>query len=471
MNYNFQEQNRRLFIMFYLTFLFFLVELTCSRLTSSLTALSDAFHTLSSVIIYCGTLLATSIMKTQFASKNTFGWARVEVMGILISTISLTGLCITVILEAVKRLAYPRLPDRPTLLVGIGTLGLFIRLLGLFLFWDQRYCAALTFSNLQRKWKCNKTKGRATDSVTRAQEHQGLLRERFSSSAFSGVQSNVFSWKKEKHFSHCSGESGSKPLHNFQGIFFQFLKDAFGSVIVIMHSVMLYLLWNSCTEHKLCHNLCTGTLCKNYEHKPYPIADSRYTAEDEGLCWLVYLDSVTCIILSFTWVYTSCFQLKESAHILLQAVPKNVDLVVLKSHLQRLQGVMAIHELHIWQLTDTCLVGTVHVKCQDANSFKELARKINIFFHSQGINAITIQPEFNAIDDRVRELQCDLACDMQCMLKQCCYAEIKRMDNILSPVLNSLQVCAGLELEGTEKHKSATSNYKDLCILEHETSI
>lgn len=67
-------------------------------------------------------------------SKNTFGWARAEVLGALVNAVFLVALCFSITVEACKRfIEYETIHD-PELLVGVGALGLLLNIIGLFLF-------------------------------------------------------------------------------------------------------------------------------------------------------------------------------------------------------------------------------------------------------------------------------------------------------------------------------------------------
>lgn len=130
------EPNRaRLLCMLMLTFVFFIVEVVVSRITSSLSMLSDSFHMLSDVIALVVALVAVRFAeKTHSTNKNTFGWIRAEVMGALVNAVFLTALCFTIILEAIERFTEPHEIESPEVVVGVGAAGLLVNLLGLCLF-------------------------------------------------------------------------------------------------------------------------------------------------------------------------------------------------------------------------------------------------------------------------------------------------------------------------------------------------
>lgn len=130
------EPNRaRLLCMLTLTFVFFIVEVVVSRITASLSMLSDSFHMLSDVIALIVALVAVRFAeKTHSTNKNTFGWIRAEVMGALVNAVFLTALCFTIVLEAIERFTEPHEIESPEVVAGVGAAGLLVNLLGLCLF-------------------------------------------------------------------------------------------------------------------------------------------------------------------------------------------------------------------------------------------------------------------------------------------------------------------------------------------------
>lgn len=67
-------------------------------------------------------------------SKNTFGWARAEVLGALINAVFLVALCFSITVEACKRFIEIEPIHEPKLLVIVGAIGLLVNVIGLLLF-------------------------------------------------------------------------------------------------------------------------------------------------------------------------------------------------------------------------------------------------------------------------------------------------------------------------------------------------
>lgn len=99
--------------------------------------------------------------------------------------------------------------------------------------------------------------------------------------------------------------------------------------------------------------------------------------------------------------------MKESGLILLQTIPKHIDVDILKSSLlQYFPEIRSIHDLHIWCLTSSTIIATCHVSLPSNytdESYSKLSKDLNEFFNREGITSVTIQPEFSDVaeDDGV----------------------------------------------------------------------
>lgn len=109
---------------------------------------------------------------------------------------------------------------------------------------------------------------------------------------------------------------------------------------------------------------------------------------------------ITCIILA------SAIPLcKAASRILLQAVPHGIEVDDIKDDIEDLPGIDSCHHLHVWQLSDTKLVASLHVrvtfnfKGEGSQRYMELASAIRKCLHEYGIHSSTIQPEFHAGSD------------------------------------------------------------------------
>ena len=81
--------------------------------------------------------------------------------------------------------------------------------------------------------------------------------------------------------------------------------------------------------------------------------------------------------------------------VLLQTVPPHIKVEEIQSRILReIEGVQALHEFHVWQLTGDRIIASAHVRCDNLHDYREISRRIKEIFHEEGIHSTTIQPEF-----------------------------------------------------------------------------
>lgn len=107
---------------------------------------------------------------------------------------------------------------------------------------------------------------------------------------------------------------------------------------------------------------------------------------------------ICCIILAVTF-YPSA---KEYSLILLQSLPKNIDVKQLKKQFmdEFSHSVLSIHDLHIWSHTPLEIIATCHVSLsiKSKSSYIKLINEMKNFFAKNGVTSSTIQPEFRPTD-------------------------------------------------------------------------
>ena len=86
--------------------------------------------------------------------------------------------------------------------------------------------------------------------------------------------------------------------------------------------------------------------------------------------------------------------LRESYHFLMEGVPHHIDYVLVGQDLAKISGVLAVHDLHVWEMTPghPALIGHVEVRdLQDWPITLDLINKMLLEKHD--IDHVTIQPE------------------------------------------------------------------------------
>ncbi|ORY29010.1 cation efflux protein [Naematelia encephala] len=178
------------------------------------------------------------------------------------------------------------------------------------------------------------------------------------------------------------GHGHSHGSMNMRGVFLHVMGDALGNVGVIAAGLVIW----------FCHGR-----------------------------WTLYFDpgvslAITCIIFS-----SALPLVKSASYILLQGVPSHVSLDAVKSSIHGVPGVVSVHELHVWQLSESTIVASVHVLISPGWDYMDAASGIREAMHQHGIHSVTIQPEFYADQDDQSETACLIRCPPElCGTDTCC---------------------------------------------------
>ncbi|PYI24291.1 cation diffusion facilitator family metal ion transporter [Aspergillus violaceofuscus CBS 115571] len=140
-----------------------------------------------------------------------------------------------------------------------------------------------------------------------------------------------------------------------------------------------------------------------------------------------YADPGTTMGISVMIILSSFPLMRRAGRILLQSAPDGVDAEDVKHDLEKIPGVLSVHELHIWQLNQQKTLASVHVMVSDSSvpAFLRLTKTINECFHAYGIHSTTIQPEVvhpGAISSLETEglEKCQVVCGAMCAGLTCC---------------------------------------------------
>lgn len=510
--------------MLVLTIIFFFVEIVVGYITNSMALIADSFHMFSDAIALVIAFISVRMSPKKW-SKNTFGWARAEILGALINAVFLCALCFSILIESVKRFMKPDLIHDPELILIIGGLGLFINLIGLVMFKDgghhhhhhghahghghshhhiplkqdyiicQDSCETSESDAQKVKYGLLCKKGGHTSSqeifcnthdhshssspdntndernieckVNNSQNSQLVAQiksDLHSSSASidkgdeqhlsstsdirltfrNGTKQDYGSSTHHHHADHESkaDENATKLPHpsssqmNMRGVFLHVMADALGSVIVMISAiVVLYTDW-----------------------------------------WVrLYIDPIlsvlmVCLILRSTWPL-----LTESAMILLQTVPTHIEIDSLRKRLtQEIQGVLAVHEFHVWQLAGDRIIASAHIRCHNLQDYMRIAEKVKEFFHNEGIHSTTIQPEFidfeNGAFDESNDncaLDCPSTQRTHCAPQTCCQRTNATEPSILTsgdePILTRRTVTNKSEAAGPNEETCISINSPSTC--------
>ena len=113
-----------------------------------------------------------------------------------------------------------------------------------------------------------------------------------------------------------------------------------------------------------------------------------------------YADPAVSLFITLIILKTTIPLTKATTKILLQATPDHIDVNDIKEDIQDIPGVISCHHVHIWQLSDTQIVASMHIQVafpineSSGEKYMELAKQARKCLHAYGIHSATIQPEF-----------------------------------------------------------------------------
>ncbi|KAF7591334.1 hypothetical protein BBP40_001658 [Aspergillus hancockii] len=117
-----------------------------------------------------------------------------------------------------------------------------------------------------------------------------------------------------------------------------------------------------------------------------------------------YADPGASMGIALMIMLTSLPLVRRAGLILLESAPNGVDPADVKHDLEKVPGVLAIHELHIWRLNQSKTLASVHIVVSDPSvaNFAKTTKTINECFHAYGIHSATLQPETSPVAEVVR---------------------------------------------------------------------
>ncbi|KAJ6172496.1 hypothetical protein N7470_001563 [Penicillium chermesinum] len=433
------SKTNRIIILLVIDTAFFLLELITGYTVHSLALVADSFHMLNDVLSLLVGLWAVKVANQETNSKMyTYGWQRAETLGALVNGVFLVALCVSIVMDAIQRLVEPQEVQNPNLFHdhshgghghshghgeedletghegddhshevdethGNGASDAADRL-GLPHSADRsrrrrtaesqvrgsRRYSTSALANVEDIYvhpatmrqdiiaasrdsydneETSDTDSRDDETPT---ETSGLLRHGDRKTNYTNESDAPFKVPPRleddvhKHHNHAqpkpkSQKGGHSHDLNMRGVFLHVMGDALGNIGVIASALVIWL--------------------TDYE-------------------WRFYVDPGISLVITVIILASAIPLCKAASRILLQAVPAGMSVDHIKEDIEGLPGVIGSHHLHVWQLSDTKVVASIHIqvdteiKGEGSERYMRLARQIRRCLHAYGIHSSTIQPEF-----------------------------------------------------------------------------
>jgi len=455
------QRSTKIWTLLIIDTLFLLVELVVGYAVGSLALVADSFHMLNDVMSLVVALYAIKVSTNSPDSKYSYGWHRAEILAALINGVFLLALCLSIFLEAIVRFFSVPEISNPKLVVIVGSLGLGSNILGLFLFHDHDHSHEHDTSSVHEspnKTQASTTVVSETTPLLIPYSHErgrgGSSRPREGSAAA------IFGHPAQTraHVVQAAEQAGYHRHHTPSSITDRLLdqnfisppEDAVAIDIEPNHSESgankPLPAQHSPTRARgdgLPHleetNLEAGNTPHGHSHDheepQVMVGGSGYERKNapshpqssmnmralllhvlgdalgnvgviaSGLIiWLTtwpgkyYSDPIISLVITVI-IFTSALPLVKSASfILLQGVPTSIELDALREDIINVPGVLALHELHVWQLSESKNVASVHVWVAREVEYMGIASAIRQVLHQYNVHSCTIQPEFRSGD-------------------------------------------------------------------------
>jgi cobalt-zinc-cadmium efflux system protein len=106
------------------------------------------------------------------------------------------------------------------------------------------------------------------------------------------------------------------------------------------------------------------------------------------------IDAILSILVSLLILKSTISILHESYHFLMEGVPLHIDYLQVGTDLRAIPGVLAVHDLHVWEMTPSfpALIG--HIEIANLQEWPQIMARINaMLLDKHGIDHVTLQPE------------------------------------------------------------------------------
>lgn len=122
-----------------------------------------------------------------------------------------------------------------------------------------------------------------------------------------------------------------------------------------------------------------------------------------------WLDPFVSVLIGFLILYNAWGILKDAIDILLEGTPRDVNVQAMVKDIAQVDGVLGVHDIHVWSLTQSLRTMSAHILTNDLHisAGADIQHQINeLLFHRYNIAHATLQLE--CVECAPDSLYCDL---------------------------------------------------------------
>ncbi|KAL6960667.1 hypothetical protein U1Q18_038431 [Sarracenia purpurea var. burkii] len=404
-----ERKSRKIALFLLINMGYMVVEFVVGFMSNSLGLISDACHMLFDCAALAIGLYASYISRLPANGKFTYGRGRFEVLSGYVNAVFLVLVGALIVLESLERILDPQeISTNSLLTVSIG--GLVVNVVGLIFFHEEHHHAHGGIGSCSHSHSHSHSHSddhSEHDHKAHANHHECKVITHDCHEKSCSAQGDLCSDSHDHHDSnhhhdhdhhdhvhnhdhhnhhhhhehadhpaddHSGGDShiqGNLHIHvcnssfeekqkqkqhhhvdhNMEGIFLHVLADTMGSVGVVISTLLI-----------------------------------KYKG------WLV-ADPICSIFISILIVSSVVSLLRNSAEVLLQRVPRahEQDLKEALNDIMKIKGVRGVQNFHVWSLTNTEIVGTLHLHVSAGEDEASAKARVSHILHDVGIEDLTVQ--------------------------------------------------------------------------------
>jgi zinc transporter 2 len=309
---------------------FMIIEFICGYLAGSLAIMSDATHLLSDLAGFLISLFSLIVAMKPADRNFTFGYHRFEVLGALASILIIWGLTVWLLIAAVGRIRHPN-PIVGFLMVCIAAGGLLFNII------MNRILAYNPVVNSMDSGM-GAIKKSSEDDIEINNDNN--LKENL-------LDENNFSEEELNH----NLKADDNPV--IRAAYIHILGDMIQSAGVLLAAFIIYFFQDTHPGVRIVDPICT-------------------------FCFAI-------VVLCTTFpVSRDCF------YVLLESTPRDLDIEALYNDLGSIEGVISVHDIHLWNISIGRPSIALHIICENPKDTLKIATQT---CKNYGIKHCTIQTE------------------------------------------------------------------------------
>ncbi|XP_075590087.1 uncharacterized protein LOC124498080 [Dermatophagoides farinae] len=434
----------------------FLSEMIIDQMVHSMLILADAYHHLFNSFNAILLVVCYKI-SNQITVKNTFGWVRTELLGMLTTITFIVALIFSLLIEGALQLLHLHEisgPTNPKILFIFGIWSLIVNILYVLtingVMTDKKYKQTTqkerSFSTakcqLRRLSSSSSSSKNRTELIAKSKSKSKNIRKKISKTSMmtttttSSFPRNKIEPDEDLDLITTDGNNDRTATMDPTSWMDEAYRVEFSPSSPAPPK-------SSSSETKsncFCQSFVQGILSPCFVIFCSFLITLAQHGNTQGyweLTTVEMIDPLIGIITAISLCITFYPQLKNTFLILMQTIPEGVNIVQLKREiLDRFQVIDNIHEFHIWLLNGSDIVVTCHIVLPPQNTaeYSRLFDEIKQFLQFKyGIRYITIQPEFTTKNDdhdnhhyhnyqieREQRRHSSKHCNNQCLVKCPC---------------------------------------------------